>query len=190
MTLRPHLLAPAALLALQSGVVQIHAAQEDFFLKLDGITGESTNNEHKGWIEVESFSWGASNPTTIGSATGGAGAGKATFQPFTITKRMDSTSPTLFLHCASGKHIANGVVQIYRKAGGDNLKLDLLETIDLTDVLLTEVDDAGSNDVPQESVKLEFGKFLIVPPTTDDKNPVDTTDPVDPGWDILTNTQE
>lgn len=36
-------------------------AQVDFFLKIDGIKGESTDKAHKGEIEIESFSWGETN---------------------------------------------------------------------------------------------------------------------------------
>ena len=34
----------------------------DFFLKIDGIPGESQNPRHQGEIEVESFSWSDSSP--------------------------------------------------------------------------------------------------------------------------------
>ena len=33
-------------------------AANDYFLKLDGISGESTDSKHKGEIEVLSFSFG------------------------------------------------------------------------------------------------------------------------------------
>ena len=33
-------------------------AQVDYFLKIDGVDGESGDDKHKGEIEVESFSWG------------------------------------------------------------------------------------------------------------------------------------
>ena len=42
----------------------------DAFLKIDGITGE-----HKGEIQLESFSWGVSN--TISRTTGGGEIGRA-----------------------------------------------------------------------------------------------------------------
>ena len=32
-------------------------ATSDYFLKLDGIDGESIDDKHKGEIEVASFSW-------------------------------------------------------------------------------------------------------------------------------------
>ena len=48
----------------------------DYFLKLDGVTGESTDQQHTGEIELASWSWGATNPPNIGSQTGGAGTGR------------------------------------------------------------------------------------------------------------------
>lgn len=48
-------------------------AAVDLFLNLDGVTGESTDKAHLGWIEIASFQFGVTSPTTIGSATGGAG---------------------------------------------------------------------------------------------------------------------
>ena len=35
----------------------------DYFLKLDGIPGESVDAKHKGEIDVLSWSWGESQPT-------------------------------------------------------------------------------------------------------------------------------
>src|SRR5262249_8182177 len=69
----------------------------DAFLKIEGITGE-----HKGEIQLESFSWGVSNPISRGSATGGAGAGKIAFQDFTFTSRIGRQSTELFMHAAQG----------------------------------------------------------------------------------------
>ncbi len=69
-----------------------HAA-DDYFLKIDGVPGESVAGQAKDAIEVKEFSWGAENSVTF--ATGGASAGKATFKEFTIKKNVDSTSPVL-----------------------------------------------------------------------------------------------
>jgi len=40
-------------------------ATVDYFLKLDGIEGESQDYKHKGEIDVESFSWGVSQVGTM-----------------------------------------------------------------------------------------------------------------------------
>lgn len=31
----------------------------DMYLKVDGVTGESNDSNHKNWIDVLSFSWAA-----------------------------------------------------------------------------------------------------------------------------------
>ena len=54
-------------------------AQVDYFLKLKGIDGESTDHKHKGSIDIESWSWGETNSGT-GHAGGGHGGGKVSIQ--------------------------------------------------------------------------------------------------------------
>ena len=61
-------------------------AQVDYFLKLDGVAGEATDDKHKGELDLESFSWGVTNLGTSGHG-GGAGAGKAQPQDMVVTKR-------------------------------------------------------------------------------------------------------
>lgn len=34
----------------------------DLYLKIDGINGESQDSNHKGWIDIDSFSWGQARP--------------------------------------------------------------------------------------------------------------------------------
>jgi type VI secretion system secreted protein Hcp len=127
------------------------------FLKLEGIKGEATDKQHKGEIEISSFSWGVSNSSSIGSATGGAGAGKTTFQSFTITKVLDKTSPLLLQAAAAGKHYKEAELIFSRKAGGT--QRDFLY-IKMESVLISSVHTQGSgkDGVPQESVTFNFQK--------------------------------
>ena len=60
--------------------------------QLDTVSGGSGPRA----FEIKDFSFGIENPTTIGSATGGAGAGKIKFNEFSITKTTDSASPNFF----------------------------------------------------------------------------------------------
>src|SRR6516164_8072958 len=64
----------------------------DAFLKLDGVTGESQKANHVGEIDVMSFSWGASNSSSVGTGTG-VSVGKVTAADFSVTKATDSSSP-------------------------------------------------------------------------------------------------
>jgi type VI secretion system secreted protein Hcp len=83
-------------------------AAVDYFLKIEGIKGESQDDKHKDEIDVQSFSWGVSQ--TVGRAGGGgAGAGKVRFQDFHFANLVSKASPSLFLACASGQHIKQAV---------------------------------------------------------------------------------
>ena len=114
-------------------------AAVDYFLKIDGISGESTDEAHKGEIEVESFSWGVSQTTTrLGS---GAGAGRAVFQDLHFTTSVSKASPVLFQKCATGQHLKEAVLTC-RKAGGEQREEFL--KITLSDVLVSSYQAAGS----------------------------------------------
>jgi type VI secretion system secreted protein Hcp len=154
----------------------------DMFLKLDGIAGESTDSVHKDEIEIFSFSWGVSNPTTVGG-TGGSGAGKASFHDISVTKLFDKASPQLMIHSASGKVIPSALLSV-RSASQDPSgkgSSDFLKII-LSDVLVSGLESAGARegDRPTDEVTLAFQKIEISyqPPGAD---------LVDVSWDIARN---
>jgi type VI secretion system secreted protein Hcp len=159
-------------------------AAVDSFLMLDGIKGESTDKTHQDWIEISSFSFGVSHPTTIGSGTSGAGAGKASFSDLSITKTVDKSSPALFFDAASGKHIKDGLLDVVKVSGGS--EISLLE-YKLTDVMISSYSIGGSSggELPQESLSLNFTKieFKEFP-----QNPTGSPGiPITVEWDLLQN---
>ena len=91
-------------------------AQVDIFLKIEGLPGESTDDKHKGELDLESFSWGATQAGTGGHG-GGSGQGKVQPHDFTFTKRLDKSSPVLYMACATGTHYKEVTLSV-RKAGG------------------------------------------------------------------------
>ena len=58
------------------------------------------------------------NTFSLGSGSGGAGAGKVTFKEFTIKKKIDGASSNLFRYCASGQHF-DKVKLVLRRATTD-----------------------------------------------------------------------
>lgn len=161
------------------------------FLKLDGVPGESQDDKHKGEIDLISFSWGASDPTVIGSGTEGAGSGKATFKEFSITKLTDQASPAFFQGCAAGAHYKNVVITV-RKAGKDYLKYTLSNVLvssyqigsNLTDEGYSPIPPRG-DDGPIEQVTFNFTKFEI--DYTEEQGPTHGT-VVTAVWDTSPNT--
>jgi type VI secretion system secreted protein Hcp len=127
----------------------------DFFLKLDGIKGESKDDKHKDEIQLESFSWGASQATSV--AGGGLAAGKAQFQDFHFVMTVNKASPTLLQNCAIGKHIPSAYI-VARKAG--EKPMEYLK-IKLVDVLVSSYQTGGSahGDLPMDQVSLVYGSM-------------------------------
>lgn len=132
-------------------------AQVDYFLKIDGVDAESTDDKHKGEIELESFSWGQSNAGTAGHG-GGAGAGKVVAQDFHFVKRLDKASPVLMIGCSTGQHFKTAILTT-RKAGGG--QQDYFK-VTMEDVLVTSYQIGGSaagDVVPTEQVSMNFAKL-------------------------------
>jgi type VI secretion system secreted protein Hcp len=128
----------------------------DAFLKIDGIPGESTDDKHKDWIEVLSFSTGISQPASAtASSAGGATAERANFQDFTISKLLDKASPKLAVACADGTHIKEVKLEICR-AGGDKVKYMELK---LTNCIVSSAVVGGGGGEPTETASFNYGKI-------------------------------
>ena len=160
----------------------------DAFLKLDTVKGESKDSKHSGEIEIYSFSFGATNPTTIGSGTGGAGAGKVSFHGFSFMKKTDAASPLLMQACCNGTHIATAALTL-RKAGGDN-PLEYLKW-KFEEVFVDSVQWSGSSggdDAPTESVSFVYGKMTIDYQPQNAKGQAEGG-AIHGGWDVTKNVK-
>jgi type VI secretion system secreted protein Hcp len=134
-------------------------AAVDYFIKFDGIKGESADAKHKDEIDIESWSWGVTNAG--GARTGGgAGAGKVSLQDFHFVMKLNKASPLLMRACATGQHIKTATLS-GRKAGKG--QLDYL-TFKFQDVLISSYQTGGSehaDDVPIDQVSFNFAKIEV-----------------------------
>lgn len=134
-------------------------AAVDYFLKIDGIQGESLDDKHKNEIQLESWSFGAANTGSFAHGTGG-GAGKVQMQDFHFVKRVDKAGPKLFQACASGEHIKTAVLTC-RKAGKD--QQEYLK-ITLGQILVSSYQTSGSGGsdiVPTEQIAINFATIKV-----------------------------
>lgn len=138
----------------------------DYFLKIETIDGESKDHKHTKEIELESWSWGATNtPSTPG---GGTGSGKVSMQDMHFVMRVNKASPKLMLACAKGSHLTKAVMTC-RKAGGDQ---EPYLSWTFTDVFISsyQTGGSGSSDVlPMDQVSLNFGKVEMEYKEQDEK---------------------
>jgi type VI secretion system secreted protein Hcp len=153
-------------LALVAPTVALFASHADaaVYIKFDGVDGESASVDHKGWIIIESMSWGGITPV---SGTGGGGAGKVSFKDFSFSQRINKASPKLFLMCATGQTVPTVTLSVTRMVGGAEVGY---YKVVLKDVLISSISGANtpgaggtatSGDRPQESLSLNFTKIEV-----------------------------
>ena len=134
-------------------------AAVDYFLKFDGIKGESADAKHKDEIDIESWSWGETQSRASGSG-GGGGAGKVAMQDFHFVMKLNKASPALMQSCATGKHIKMATLTS-RKAGKEQQEYLIIK---MHDVLVSSFQTGGSEgggDVPIEQVSINFSKIEV-----------------------------
>jgi type VI secretion system secreted protein Hcp len=164
------------------------AGNVDYFLRIEGVEGESTDERYEGWIELTSFSWGESLPglqqSAGAAAGGGGGAGKVVFQDFHFSKRLSKATPKLMLACASGQHLPEALL-VMRRAGRDQQEYLRYK---FSDVVVSSYPTSGGveGSEPTDEVSLSFGRFEIEyrPQNVDGT----LAEPIRAGWDVRANT--
>src|SRR5271166_2901290 len=135
----------------------------DTYISIDTVDGEATQAKHEKWIEIYSFSWGASNPTTVGSGTSGLSSGKVSVSSFNIMKKTETSSAPLFAACCAGQHYATATVEM-SKATGTSGQQQVFLKYEFTDVMVESIQWSGSSggdDTPTESVSFAFAKVAV-----------------------------
>jgi type VI secretion system secreted protein Hcp len=150
------------------------------YMQIDPIKGECTEEKHKDWIQIYSFSLGVSQPVSGFTGTGGRAAGDASFSDLVITKEVDKASIDLNLYCTQGKHIAKLVLDICEDTGE---KVNYWK-YELEDVMVSSIQlGGGTGGRPTESVSFAYRtiKYTYTPVKGDGS--ADTA--VGPkGWDL------
>jgi len=143
----------------------------DFFIKIDGIDGDSNDKGHGKWIEVISFSHGSEQNVGAGRATDVSGRGS--FIPFRFTHLIDKATPKLQQFCMSGQKVAKVQFQVCRAIAGkqepiyeitmENVKISKTFVKSVSegskDSLLDSFKGVDENYLPLEEVCLICGKI-------------------------------
>lgn len=128
----------------------------DMYLKVEGATGESQDANHKEWIDIVSYSWGASQTGAM-SGGGGGGAGKVSFSDLQVLTNLDKATPAILKYCSSGKHVGEVKLSIC-KAGGSQIEY---ATIVLKDVIVTSTLFSGADNGERIHVNYSFQSSKI-----------------------------
>jgi type VI secretion system secreted protein Hcp len=127
----------------------------DTYMQIDGLKGESTDSEHKDWIELLSFNHAISQPASAtANSAGGGTTGRCQHSDYSITKYVDLASPKLYELASSGKHIKNVTIEMLRASGDKRVKYMVVV---MEQVVISHVAPAGGGDFPSESVSFNYG---------------------------------
>jgi len=159
----------------------------DAFLKIDGIPGECTDQAHKNWIELLSFSHQIMQPATGSVSTGGArSAERCDHQDFVIVKALDKSSPKLALKCSNGEHIPRVTIQLCRNTGSKNTYMEVI----MHDVIISSYSPigrcSGEESLPIEDLSLNYGKIEWIYTEMDHKTGKPKGN-VRSNWDLVEN---
>ena len=147
------------------------------------LLGEpGTQAPPQGAIELKSFSLESTNSSSIGSATGGAGAGKTKFTGFTVVKALDASSVTLFQYLTTGSHFKQVNILVSRPIKGAP---QTVAAYRLGLVFLTSIKTTSAGGVPTETIAGDFEalQFSVTPQQPNGQ----LGKPVTGSWNQVTN---
>lgn len=126
----------------------------DMFLKVEGVTGEANDADHKGEIDVVSWAWGIQ--ASLDASTGQA-RGRRKLSELQIVKKVDRSSPTLMDYVRSNKTVKTALLTV-RKAGKTPL---VYFTVALKDARVTSVKVESIETDLVERVNLGFVEVTV-----------------------------
>ena len=177
---------PAILTILVSSVLissSMTTADAAIFMKIEGITGDVTEVNHVGWIDVASFQFGVGRAISL---TGGVrDVGATSVSDITITTAMSIASPAIFTEAVAGTTGKEVMIDFTKTAGGKQV---VFSHYVLTSTLISQYSVSASGDAgtPSESISLNFLKIeWIFTPFDAMGNP---GTPIPASFDLVTGT--
>lgn len=133
-------------------------SSSEFFLKLDGVEGESRDKDFARQIEVLSWSFGTSSSVDPILTSGGAAPGKSKPTQLTFVARTSKASPKLFQLVATGKRVKQGVLTARRMGAEPVAYLE----VTLQDVRVTsyQVAPGEVDGHPLDVVQVEYARLI------------------------------
>jgi type VI secretion system secreted protein Hcp len=141
-----------------------------------------------GIFEVEDFSFDVEQTLNIGSQSTGSGAGRITFNPFSITRKIDQSSPEFFARACSGtpfKQVCLGA----RKAGGSGVTGLMYLVFMFKLVAVKTISWSYDDEAPKETVTFEYGGLIV---NYNQQKPDGTLSgtPIVGGWNRVKNVRD
>lgn len=191
--MKTSLISAAVLAACCTWSAGAHAAY-DYYLSIDGITNpdgvkieppmNAGSSDVKDWIAIDSWSWGATMPTSIGSGTSGAGAGKVSFSSFNWTQPIGPSTTQEFTDLAKGTHFKTVTLNVVQ-TGGKAASAEIFQ-MTFSTALLTSIQISAAGGLPMSSLSLQAGAVTMKYWSQNKDGSFGA--PEVGGWDVTKNT--
>lgn len=159
------------------------------FLQIPGITGESSDPNHQGWIDISAWQWEVLRKINSSSSTrGDRESANAVISDLKLSKYFDKSSLQLFIEacCGTGKDITLHLT----KTGAGNGADVYLEYV-LKNALISGYDVGGTEqDVkrPIENITVSFVEIEAKYISYDEDGIAES--PIAVGFNTATNTKK
>lgn len=132
------------------------------FLQIDGVPGESTEELHRDWIDIDAFNW-SETMASLTATVSGRSAGKVNMADFHFSMKTNKASPVLFLDCAIGKYIPNARLDVCIPFGAENQGPLIYLRFNFTQVTITSYSIAGSSPMDRsvDGFSIAFSKITM-----------------------------
>ena len=137
-------------------------------------------------FSIDDFSLDVAQTLNIGSQS--AGAGKVTFNPFSITRNVDCISPVLFQMACSGTPFETVTLALARSVAGGPPAGQFIVRFDFKLVAVKTVAWKPDPSGPKEQVTFEYGGLQVRYSQQGQNGALMT--PVAAGWNAVKNIQD
>ena len=127
------------------------------YAKFQGIDGESVDDRHNDWIEIQSFEFSMVVPGGVSGSS--RRLGDVVVNDIFITKTVDKSTPKLMGAVSSGQVIGEVIIEV-AKGTGDK---EVFYRYELTNVLVTSYQSGGeaSSIRPGDVISLNFEEIKV-----------------------------
>lgn len=118
--------------------------------------------DHK--LDIVSIKGAWTQPVTVGSAGGGAGAGKVQLKPFVIVKNLDRASPSLFTDVVTGRHLNGVLIAVFESNNRGALQRTfsfLLEEVIVSSLEFDAADSRARGASPMDVVEFSYARITV-----------------------------
>ncbi|WP_284618489.1 Hcp family type VI secretion system effector [Aquabacterium humicola] len=168
---------------------------KDIYVKFEGseLNGDSTDEKHKDWIEVSTFSHTVFQPkSSTASTAGGHTAERTEHGEMLFTKDIDKATSKLLRACSAGTLYPKVEIVFHRAFGGKTSTQTSQSRVDYYRILLEDVvvssvtTNIGAGELPSETFGLKYGQIIweYKHQNTKGDAPVSTGKA---GWNLRTN---